>query len=215
MEPALSLPETLVVLGLDADQGTTRDRLALSYAIAGAQLAELELAGRISVDADQVVAVDAGATGDTDLDELLAKIAGADRPRTPLHWVMKRRSAGLDVYARRLVTSGVVRGESRRLLGFIPRTVFPIVHAGTRERALDAIRAALADPLAPAPRTAALIALLHASEISQRLVSVPEHRARAQRIAVHDVVASAVGRAVAAVKGAAGASAATRKATTG
>jgi len=64
----LSLPEALVVLGIEADQGTTRDRLTLSYAI-----------------------------------------AGADRPHTPGHWVMKRRSAGLAVYARRLVATGVVR----------------------------------------------------------------------------------------------------------
>ena len=112
----LSLPEALVVLGIEADQGTTRDRLTLSYAIGGGQLAELELAGRISVDDEQVVVINDAATGDEHLDELLAKIAGADRPHTPGHWVMKRRSAGLAVYARRLVATGVVRGESRRLL---------------------------------------------------------------------------------------------------
>lgn len=44
------------MLGLDADMRTTRDQLALSYATAGAQLAELVLARRITVDADRVLA---------------------------------------------------------------------------------------------------------------------------------------------------------------
>ena len=196
----LSLPEALVVLGIEADQGTTRDRLTLSYAIGGGQLAELKLAGRISVDDEQVVVINDAATGDEHLDELLAKIAGADRPHTPGHWVMKRRSAGLAVYVRRLVATGVVRGESRRLLGFIPRTVFPIVHAGTRERALAEIQSALADPAARSQRDAALIALLHASAIARRLIGDDEQRERAADIAEQDVIARAVKRAVDAVQ---------------
>lgn len=196
---SLSLPETLIVLGLDADKGTTRARLSLSYAIAGAQLAELVIAGRIAVGGDEVVVADRSATGDRNLDELLAKIAGSDRPRKLGHWVMKRRSAGLDVYARRLVAAGVLRGESRRLLGIVPRTVFPIVDAGTREQALAEIRTALADPSAPRPRTAALIALVHVTGDAQRLIDDREQRSRAKQIASEDVVARAVQLAIDAV----------------
>jgi len=187
------------VLGLDAVKGTTRDQLALSYAIAGAQLAELVLAQRITVDADRVLVVDASATGDEDLDDLLAKIAGSDRPRTPGHWVMKRRSAGVAVYARRLVAMRVLRGESRRWLGVVPRTVFPVVDAPTREAALAEIRAELADPAAPPLRSAALIALLYAAGNAPRLIDDREQRARAKQIASEDVIACAVKRAVDAV----------------
>ena len=190
------------MLGLDDVKGTTRDQLALSYAIGGAQLAELVLAQRITVAADQVVAVDASATGDDDLDALLAKIAGGERPRTPGHWVMKRRSAGVADYARRLVAARVLRGESRRLLGLVPRTVFPVVDAPTRDRALAEIRAALADPAAPPQRSAALIALLYATGNAPRLIDDREQRARAKQIAAGDVIASAVKRAVDAVRSA-------------
>lgn len=193
------------MLGLGPGKGSTRQRLTLSYAIAGAQLAELELAGRISVEAGEVVVLDAGPTHDADLDELLAKIAGSARTREPVHWVMKRRSAGLAVYARRLELAGVLRGESRRLLGFVPHTVFPIVDAGTHDALLAQVRVALDDPAPPAPRSAALIALLQASAIARRLISDPEHRARVQRIAAEDAVANAVGRAVDAVHASAGA----------
>jgi len=188
------------VLGLDHVKGSTRDQLALNYAIGGAQLAELVLAQRIVADAGQVVAVDASATGDEDLDALLAKIAGSDRPRTPGHWVMKRRSAGVAVYARRLVAVRVLRGESRRLLGLVPRTVFPVVDTPTRDRTLAEIRAALADPAAPPPRSAALIALLSATGNAPRLIDDREQRARAKQIASADVIASAVKRAVDAVR---------------
>ena len=188
------------MLGLDDVKGSTRDQLALNYAIGGAQLAELVLAQRIVADAGQVVAVDASATGDEDLDALLAKIAGSDRPRTPGHWVMKRRSAGVAVYARRLVAVRVLRGESRRLLGLVPRTVFPVVDTPTRDRTLAEIRAALADPAAPPPRSAALIALLSATGNAPRLIDDREQRARAKQIASADVIASAVKRAVDAVR---------------
>ena len=188
------------MLGLDHVKGSTRDQLALNYAIGGAQLAELVLAQRIVADAGQVVAVDASATGDEDLDALLAKIAGSDRPRTPGHWVMKRRSAGVAVYARRLVAVRVLRGESRRLLGLVPRTVFPVVDTPTRDRTLAEIRAALADPAAPPPRSAALIALLSATGNAPRLIDDREQRARAKQIASADVIASAVKRAVDAVR---------------
>jgi len=195
------------VLGLDGVKRTTRDQLALSYAIGGAQLAELVLAQRITVDAEQVLAVDQTATGDADLDGLLAKIAGGDRARTPAHWVMKRRSAGVAVYARRLVAMRVLRGESSRWLGLVPRTVFPVVDGATRERLLAQIRAALADPAAPAPHDAALIALLYATGDAARLMGDHEQQARAQRIASEDVIASTVKRAVDTVHaGAAGAS---------
>ena len=195
------------MLGLDGVKRTTRDQLALSYAIGGAQLAELVLAQRITVDAEQVLAVDQTATGDADLDGLLAKIAGGDRARTPAHWVMKRRSTGVAVYARRLVAMRVLRGESSRWLGLVPRTVFPVVDGATRERLLAQIRAALADPAAPAPHDAALIALLYATGDAARLMGDHEQQARAQRIASEDVIASTVKRAVDTVHaGAAGAS---------
>jgi len=195
------------VLGLDAVKGTTRDQLALSYAIAGAQLAELVLAQRITVDAKRVLAVDKTATGDADLDGLLAKIAGSDRPRTPSHWVMLRRSAGVAVYARRLVAVRVLRGESRRLLGLVPRTVFPVVDGATQEGVLAQLRAALANPATPPERAAALIALLHATGDAGRLIGDHEQEARAQRIASQDVIASTVKRAVDAVHAGAGAGA--------
>jgi Golgi phosphoprotein 3 (GPP34) len=201
--PSLSLPETLLLLGFDADQGTTTlDAMSLSYALGGAQLSELALAGRVTVDPERVVVSDATRTGDGELDELLAKIVSTrDQPRRPGHWVMRRKSKAVPLYMRRLVHTGVLSSRRTRILGLIPRRIFPIVDQGLHGQAHEEIVAALADPAPPEPRTAALIALVSAVGLSERLIGDPVARERAAQLAADDAVASSVKRAVGAVRG--------------
>jgi hypothetical protein len=201
---SLTLPETLLFLGFAAEKGTTRDGLALSYALAGAQLQELALAGRIAIDPEHVTVVDATPTGDPQLDELLAKIASAsDRPRKPGHWVMKRKSTAVATYSRRLTGVRALTRRRTRVLGIIPRTVFPVINVAAREELLAEVKAALSSP-APPPRDAALIALLHVTGLARKLVDDPGQRDRAKQIASDDIVATAVKRAIDAVHAGAG-----------
>lgn len=197
---SLTLPETLLFLGFDAEKGTTRRGLALSYALGGAQLHELALAGRIAIDADAVTVVDGTPTGDPDVDELLAKIASAsDRPRKPGHWVMKRKSTAVAIYARRLTSARALTRRRTRVLGIFPRTVYPVINVDAREAVLAQVRTALSSPAQPSPRDAALIALLHVTGLARKLLDDPEQRKRAKQIASDDVVAGAVKRAIDAV----------------
>lgn len=200
--PELSLPETLLLLGFDAETGTARYGLDLSYALAGAQLHELALAGRIAVEPERVTLVDATATGDPQLDELLAKIASTrDEPRKPGHWVMKRKSKAVPLYMRRLVHSGVLRSRRTRILGLVPRTIFPIVDQQTHAQAREGIDAALTGPQPPPDRAAALVALVSVTGLSPALEHDRDQQEHAARIAGDDVVACAVKRAVDAVRG--------------
>ncbi|MGH2919059.1 MAG: GOLPH3/VPS74 family protein [Solirubrobacteraceae bacterium] len=194
--PTLSLPETLLLLGFDAQNATTRYALSMSYALAGAQLHELVLAGRVHVQSDRVVRVDAAPTGDPQLDEVLAKIAKGDRPRASRHWVMKRKSNAVALYARRLVDAGVLSSRRTRVLGIVPRTVFPIVDEALRARALEEVAAALADPAPPPERTRALIALVHVTAPARTLLGDRQQRERAKQIASDDVIARAVKSAI-------------------
>jgi len=197
---ALTLPEALLLLGFDADRETTRHGLALNYALAGAQLSELVLAGKIAVEPEHVIVADATPTGDPQLDDLLAKIAStSDRRRRPGHWVMKRKSNAVATYSRRLCGARALTRRRTRVLGIVPRTVFPIVNVAAREQALAEVSAALSSPAEPQPPEAALIALLHVTGLARKLFDDPEQRARAKRIAEGDVVATAVKRAVDAV----------------
>ncbi|MDQ3677957.1 MAG: GPP34 family phosphoprotein [Actinomycetota bacterium] len=197
----LSLPETLLLLGFDANDATTREGLSLSYAVAGAQLHELALAGRVTVEPERVTLVDAKPTGDSQLDDLLASIAStSDRPRKPRHWVMKRKSRAVPEYAQRLVAARALSRRRARLLGIVPYTTLPVVDQALRAQLLEEIGAALAAPAPPPERAAALIALISVAGGRGRLIGDPEQQQRAERIAADDVVASAVKRAVDAVR---------------
>jgi hypothetical protein len=202
LTPSLSLPETLLLLGFDAEtQTATVDGMSLGYALGGAQLLELSLAGRVTVDPESVAVLDAKPIGDPELDELLAKIVSTrDQPRRPGHWVMRRKSKAVPLYMRRLVHTGALSSRRIRILGLIPRRIFPIVDQWLHAQAREEIEAALADPAPPEARTAALIGLVSATGLADRLIADAGSRERAARIASDDAVASAVGRAVGAVR---------------
>jgi hypothetical protein len=81
----LTLAEELLLLtGATGDQPLA---WRLHYGVAGALLAELEMAGRLACSADgRVTVTDPGPTGDHELDAVLAEIAD-DKPRYLHYWV--------------------------------------------------------------------------------------------------------------------------------
>jgi hypothetical protein len=78
----LTLPEQLLLISID-QRGRPRDpNSSLGYALAGAALTELLLAGRLRHDHGQVVVATASPIGDTPLDEVVAEVRAEQRPRT-------------------------------------------------------------------------------------------------------------------------------------
>ena len=63
-----TLPEELLLLALDPATGTTAQPQSLDLGLAGAQLVELALAGRIAPDGDRIAVVAPRPTGDPTLD---------------------------------------------------------------------------------------------------------------------------------------------------
>jgi len=59
-----TLPEELLLLALDPATGTTAQPQSLDLGLAGAQLVELALAGRIAPDGDRIAVVVPRPTGD-------------------------------------------------------------------------------------------------------------------------------------------------------
>lgn len=85
----LTLPERLLLISID-QRGSPRDpKSSLGYALAGAALAELLLAGRLRHDHGQVVVASASPIGDTLLDEVVAEVRAEQRPRTLKWWVRR------------------------------------------------------------------------------------------------------------------------------
>jgi Golgi phosphoprotein 3 (GPP34) len=181
-----TLAEELFLLALGdggrpfgSGRGTRRVGSPVELVLAGAQLCELVLRGRVALDGSRLVA--AGAPlGDAQLDDVLATLT----PGRPTVWV-RRTSPGLAAaYTARLVAGGVLRRE-RSTLGLETLAYeAPAVLAGVRER----VAATLRDPAAPDARGGARVALLvhalgHPVGLDHAGIADAELRDRGRRIA--------------------------------
>ena len=204
------LAEDLLLLLLDDERGSAVvDSTALDYALAGALLFDLALAGRIDVAGEgeavkkgRLVALDRDSLGDPLLDRALSRIA--TEQRKPESWVPKLAKGLRKDLLRRVEDSGdVTARESTMLLGMVRRRRHPQA-ATAREEALRVeLRAAL-DGSTPSPRAGALLALLGAVDAVHKAVpgaDKKQSRKRAKQISegmwAGDAVAAAV-RAVSA-----------------
>ncbi len=164
----LSMPEELLLLMLDDETGRLQERAAPSgdYALAGAVLAELALAGRIDSDPNRLWVTNTTPTGDALLDGVLAQIAASKEQMDSKHWI-ETLGADADSYRetlfQRLVAKGVLRQEEGRFLWVFPERRYPAV-SGKEEREVKArIFAVLFNDEIPEPRDALLIGLCRAA----------------------------------------------------
>jgi hypothetical protein len=134
----LTLAEELLLL----TGGTGDQPLAwtLHYGVAGALLAELQMAGRLGYSADRWVTVtDPGPTGDDELDAVLAEIAD-DRPRYLEYWARELVSiARTGRLAGRLADRIDHRARRTELRSRVARVIREPSRADDRAQALAAI----------------------------------------------------------------------------
>ncbi len=176
----LIVEDLLLLLTDDESGAAAADSTKLSYALAGAVLLELSLAGRVDVAGQgeaqklgRIVIRDSSPTGDSVLDEGLARLSRREgkKPRD----VIRHLTSGLraEVYGR-LVARGIVRRDEGKVLGLFPRKRWPTVDA-THEQATrrDIVNAALQPGTEVAPRIGALVSLLAAVD-KLTVVVIPE-----------------------------------------
>lgn len=176
----LTLPEELLLLALDPVRGRPLNHGAyLRYGLAGAALADLEGAGRITVEGrDRIVVANPLPLGDPVLDGALAALPGPAKQRrggTARRWV---RSAGRPVQElclRRLEERGALRRESRRALGLFPYERFPAGAVDLAGPARERFAAALGAGF-PDRRSRLLAALASATDLDRRLLPGREYR---------------------------------------
>ena len=210
MEPKLKLAEELLLLALNDEKGTVlmAGSMALPYGLAGALLIELVDAGLVRIEGKNLVAAPAGAARDEVLDEVLGLIRASAKTRDLKHWVGKiGRSAGKirGKLADRLVDKRILQKEDHRVLLIFPTKRYPQTNPmpeyGIRER----VRQALRGMTPPDERTAALISLVHACELTGTLFDKGERREakkRAKEISASQPVGSVVARVIEAAKAA-------------
>ncbi|GAA0808480.1 GOLPH3/VPS74 family protein [Spirilliplanes yamanashiensis] len=162
----VTLLDELVLLAYDDDGERRLGSTELEYGLGGALLLELALAGRVDVDGNRVVVVDASPVGEPLIDAALARVAAEQKPRKPGHWVDKLRRGARDAVLERLVAQGTLDRAEQKVLWVFPRTQYPVpggVEPPAETDARQRMRAAVTSTGDVAdPRTAALCSLVAA-----------------------------------------------------
>ena len=175
----LSMPEELLLLMLDDKTGRLMERATPSgeYALAGALLAELALAGRVDSDHTKLWAADATPTGDALADRVLAQIADAPQLRDSRYWIETLGTDArdfLEVLFERLVAKGVLNKVEGRFLWVFPERRYPAV-SGKEEREVKArLLGVLFNDEIPDPRDSLLIGLCRAAGLFAFILSGQE-----------------------------------------
>ncbi|MFF4532898.1 GPP34 family phosphoprotein [Streptomyces sp. NPDC001407] len=180
--PGLTLPEELLLLSFDPATGRRlcRHRF-LQYGVAGAVLAELELAGRIVAEYDHPAVTNPVPPEDPLLAMALATLpppgkGRAGRGPRAVTWVRRTSRRLEEPWLRRLVERGALRPEQVKVLGLFPSTRFPAGpaerHTEAREHLAAAVRTGFAEP-----RGRVLAALLSATGAGRRVWPGPDGRA--------------------------------------
>lgn len=204
LEHRLTLPEEILLLGWDDERGRNRYNSNLGAILAGATMLELVLAGAVSIEDGKVRAA-AEEIGEGAVDDSLRKVAERRRARSVKGWVhhWNGRRHVRDAVLNRLADRGIVRQESRRVMGLFPVERYPVV--GTER--VDRLRSAVGEILTESTtltdeRDAALGALVgvSGSRLIRRLVPQGLGRTakkRAKALAKGDGVSKEVAQAIA------------------
>ncbi len=159
---------------------------ALPYALAGALLLELILAGKIHLEeARKVVVDDASFTGDATLDILLEFFNLVKKTKKLTYWInvfgarMKRIQKGM---IASLLAKGVLREEKKRFLWVIPYSEFTQLDASAKYWRKQHLRAIVLGGAQPDNQSVALLSLLKACNLLNNIATEDEIKAATRRV---------------------------------
>ena len=203
------IAEDLILLAFDDETGKASAGVGnLDYALAGALLIELAMRGRIDVageedeaEAGRLMVLDTAPTGEAALDEALSRLAKLDgkKPKDALSPLTRDglRTRLLD----RLADRGILAKDQGKFLGLFPTTRWPATDSEHEAGVRQALHRVLVDGERPAERSAALIALLTATDSVTKVLDVASAdrdlvQRRAKEIAEGNWVSDAMRKAV-------------------
>lgn len=204
------IAEDLLLLLTDDDSGRlTAPADQVDVGLGGANLLELTLMNKVDLAREgepgvpgRIVVRDGSPTGDAVLDaalEILKEHQGK-KPASLLRPLAKHLRPTL--YGR-LVDSGVVRAEEGHVLGVFSTHRWPLQDTAHEAEVRGLLVRTLVEQAPPDPRTAALVALLHALGCEDKVVDPRRHgiskrqlRERAEEVANGDWASAAVRTAI-------------------
>ncbi|MFJ3513335.1 GPP34 family phosphoprotein [Streptomyces sp. NPDC090131] len=164
----ITLAEEIMLLSLDDESGTARQRQSVGWAVAGAILLELVMAERVSVSGKYLELRNTEPTGEQLLDGRIGLMEAWLRGRSKRRvtdWLTKDQTKAVGAALERLGERGLVVAEVHKVFGVFPQRRYPEAD-GTVERALrERLQGVVLDGAEPDGRTAGLIALIHSAKL--------------------------------------------------
>jgi len=188
MKPPLILGEEIVLLSLDDSTGAHLPLMpqALGYGLAGAVLADLELAGRIATQTKCVEVLDATPTGNPLLDPWLHQIAADKKRHSIAHWLQtfsdKKgviEQAALD----HLIERGVLKRQDKKILWVIGLRRYPTIHNEERVEVKTRLAQLIQGDEQPTHFDATLMSLLSGCYLLSEVLGAETLDGRSARIA--------------------------------
>ncbi|MEU7433864.1 GPP34 family phosphoprotein [Streptomyces sioyaensis] len=165
---AITLAEEIMLLSLDDESGSAKQRSAAGWAVSGGILLELVLARRVSVAGKHLALTDTTPTGDQLLDSRTALIETWLRGRKKgrvTEWLTKDQAKSVGAALESLCQRGVVVEEKRKALGVFPIRLYPEADGAVEAELRERLRAVVLGGAEPDTRTAGLIALIHSAKL--------------------------------------------------
>lgn len=187
MTPPLTLVEEIELLSLDDKTGAHLPLLpeALGYGLAGAILADLEMAGRISSGSKVVEVKNSTPTGNSLLDPWLARLVAEQKIHPISYWLSvfsdekpAMESAALD----HLIARGILKRQEKKILWVIGLRRYPTIQNEERLEVRTRLARLIQGEEAPPHFDATLISLLKGCSLLQAVFSEDQLEGRADRI---------------------------------
>lgn len=186
----LTLPEELVLLILDDEDGTMLPvpQRTLDYALAGAVLMDLALRLRIDSDPERIWLCESKETDEPVLDLCLPKLVahgpGSGDIESWLESLAETPDELRDAALARLVERGILRREERKYLWVFGSRRYPMVDDKEEREVKLRIMNALYSEEIPDPKDVALISLVDTCNLFDDLLGAREYQTVQGRISV-------------------------------
>lgn len=187
MMPPLTLVEELELLSLDDKTGAHLPLLpeALGYGLAGAILADLEMAGRIATGGKVVEVKNSAPTGNSLLDPWLERLVAEQKTCPISYWLSvfsdekpEMEAAALD----HLIARGILKRQEKKILWVIGLRRYPTIQNEERVEVRTRLARLIQSDEPPPHFDATLISLLRGCSLLQAVFSEGQLEGRAERI---------------------------------